>query len=188
MTLDSPFSERVQAAADRLAESGVAALGGLFDLTSHRLVRFAATITRNQHDGEDAVQAVLVQVAGRPQLLAAVDRPWAYLLRMVRNEALAAARKKKRWRPVAELIDLRTRRIADQAEQEETLRAIWKSLRKIPTEQAEVVVLKIWEDLTFAQIGEVLDVSPATAASRYRYAMEKLERYLRGQRREAAHG
>jgi DNA-directed RNA polymerase specialized sigma24 family protein len=40
--------------------------------------------------------------------------------------------------------------------------------------------------MTFAQIGEVLDLSPHTAASRYQYAMSKLTSRLQRQR-EALH-
>ena len=42
----------------------------------------------------------------------------------------------------------------------------------------EVVTLKIWGGLTFAQIAESMAISPNTAASRYRYALEQLERKL----------
>ena len=80
MALQDDFSQRVRCCADRLASAGVDALGALFDLTSTRLVRFSTALTRNQHDAEDAVQAALVKVAGRPTLLAAADSPWAYLL------------------------------------------------------------------------------------------------------------
>lgn len=172
------FSDRVRTCAERMAESGVAALGGLFDLTSERLVRYAATITRNQHDAEDAVQAVLVRVAGNVSHLCEAETPWPYLLRMVRNEALQILRRKKRWSLIANLSDLLTRRLVDEIEREESHRAVWSALRTLPTEQAEVVVLKIWEDMTFAEIGSVLEVSTFTAASRYRYAMTKLTQKL----------
>ena len=59
-------------------------------------------------------------------------------------------------------------------EREEQYRSVWRALRRLPSEQSEVVVLKIWEEMTFAQIGTILDISANTAASRYRYAMEKL--------------
>ena len=39
--------------------------------------------------------------------------------------------------------------------------------------------LKLWENLTFAQIAEALEISPHTAASRYRYALDKLRDVLR---------
>ena len=43
----------------------------------------------------------------------------------------------------------------------------------------EVVVMKIWGDLTFAQISETLAISPNTAASRYRYALEQLAQSMK---------
>jgi RNA polymerase sigma-70 factor (ECF subfamily) len=178
MSTCANFSDQVKTCADRMAESGVSALAGLFDLTSQRLVRYAATITRNQHDAEDAVQAALVRVAGQMHFLCEADTPWPYLLRMVRNEALQIVRRKKRWALLANLSDLLTRRSVDELEQEESHRAVWLAIRSLPTEQAEVVVLKIWEDMTFVEIGKVLEVSTFTAASRYRYAMQKLAQKL----------
>ena len=47
-------------------------------------------------------------------------------------------------------------------------------MRGLSDKLREVVVMKIWGDLTFAQISEALAISPNTAASRYRYALEQL--------------
>ncbi len=177
-TIDS-FTKQVRDCIDCIAENGAAGLSGLFDLTAQRLVRFAVTITRNQHDAEDAVQAALLRVVNNIRLVRAADSPWPYLLRMVRNESLVILRKKRRWPMVGSLTDLLTRRSVDEVELEETYRAVWKALRSLPVEQSEVVVLKIWENMTFAQIAEVLELPPATAASRYRYAIGKLAGHLR---------
>ncbi len=184
MAGENDFSQRVRECADRFAAAGVDALGVLFDLTSHRLVRFATALTHHQHDAEDAVQTALVRLADEPVLLARADCPWAYLLRMVRNEALAIARKKQRCTTSGELGDLVTQCRVDEAEREESQRAVWSALRGLPPLQAEVVVLKIWEELTFAQIGAILDISPNTAASRYQYAMTKLTARLSNPQRE----
>jgi len=178
MTQPNDFAQRVRECTDRLAAAGVDALGALFDLTSQRLVRFAVSLTRNQHDAEDAVQTALVRVASRPQLLTGAACPWAYLLQMVRNEALILVRRKRRWATASNLADLVTLRRVDELEQEETHRAVWAAIRTLPPEQAEVVVLKIWETMTFAQIGQILDTSPHTVASRYQYAMTKLTKRL----------
>ena len=67
--------------------------------------------------------------------------------------------------------------IAEQGEQEVHC-YVRRALGKLPPSQAEVVVLKIWEEMTFAEIGEVLGQSPNTAASRYRYALQKLSQTL----------
>jgi RNA polymerase sigma-70 factor, ECF subfamily len=178
------FSLRVQDCTDRLAVAGVDALGSLFDLTCHRLVRFAVTVTRNQHDAEDCVQAALVRVAREPGLLSAAGCPWAYLLRMVRNEALLVGRRKRQRPTAGNLTDLVTVCRVDELEREETHREVWAALRTLPTEQAEVVVLKIWEEMTFAEIGQVLEMSPNTAASRYQYGLAKLTRRLSPTHRE----
>jgi RNA polymerase sigma-70 factor (ECF subfamily) len=187
MSADLPYPDRVRNCAQRLAEFGVDALGALYDLTSHRLVRYSVTLTRNQHDAEDAVQSVLVRVADRPQLLAQANCSWAYLLRMVRNESLGIGRRKQRWSMAGGITDLLTRRCVDELEREDTHRAVWQALRKLPSEQAEVVVLKIWEEMTFAQIADVLEISRHTAASRYKYAIEKLTHKLAPMHREARH-
>ena len=172
------FTCQVQTCVERLTESGVVALGALFDLTSQRLVRYATTITRNQHDAEDAVQAALVQVARNMRMFCQAEKPWPYLLRIVRNESLLIARRKKRVTLSTNLSDLSANRLVDEHEIEETQRAVWRALRTLPTPQAEVVVLKIWEEMTFAQIGEILGLSTSTAASRYRYAMTRLSERL----------
>ena len=165
-----------------IVESGAAGLSGLYDLTAQRLVRFAVTITRNQHDAEDAVQASLVRVVASPQVLTRADSPWPYLLRIVRNESLVILRKKRRWAIVQSLTDLLTSRSV-----EESFRAVWLAMRSLPVEQREVIVLKIWEDLTFAQISDVLGVPAATAASRYRYGLQKLSAQLQSFDVEVVH-
>lgn len=186
---DDSMNDRVRESAMRMQESGVAALSGLYDVASQRLLRLAVAITGHQHDAEDALQAVLLRVADSPNVLFQAEQPWHYLLRMTRNESLLIVRRRKRtlsMATLAELTNLVTRHFVDQTEQEETHRAVWHALRKLPREQSEVVVLKIWESLTFAQIGQVLDVSPATAASRYRYALHKLQHRLARHRQEGA--
>ena len=62
--------------------------------------------------------------------------------------------------------------------QEETADTVRRILKSLPQSQYEVVILKHWEDLTFAEIAEALGLSQNTVASRYRYAMEKLQRSL----------
>lgn len=178
MPSPATFSEHVRQRSACIAENGVGALAGLYDLTAQRLVRYAVTITRNQHDAEDAIQSVLVRVAQRAELLTNAEAPWPYLLRMVRNEALVILRRKKRWAVMNTLNDLLTRRSVDELEQEDTHHAIWQALRTLPVEQREVVVLKIWEELTFAEIASVLEQPAATVASRYRYALIKLATLL----------
>ncbi len=178
MASDQNFTNRVCECTSRLALHGVDALGSLFDLTSDRLVRLAVAITRNQHDAEDCVQTILVRIVHRPALITSTLSPWPYLLRMVRNEALLVGRRRRARRVCSGIIDLVTRRNVDELELEDTHRQVWAALRSLPTEQAEVVVLKIWEGLTFNEISQILEISANTVASRYQYAITKLSKRL----------
>jgi RNA polymerase sigma-70 factor (ECF subfamily) len=51
-------------------------------------------------------------------------------------------------------------------------------VENLPPKLREVLSLKIWGGLTFAEIGKLLDISHNTAASRYRYALEQLQKKL----------
>jgi RNA polymerase sigma-70 factor (ECF subfamily) len=172
------WSARLAGCARSFAAGDVSALGRLFDLTAPRLLRYAQTLTRSRDDAEDAVQAAVVRVARNPKSLAAVQLPWAYLLKIVRNESL---RLMARRRPSLELVNGHAVSPPTEATIffKEQQVEVQTALRRLPSEQAEVVVLKIWEDLTFQEIATVTGESPNTVASRYRYALTKLECSLR---------
>jgi RNA polymerase sigma-70 factor (ECF subfamily) len=55
---------------------------------------------------------------------------------------------------------------------------IASALAKLPAEHREVIVLKVYQDMTFPEIAEVTGVSANTATSRYRYALDKLRALL----------
>ncbi len=53
-----------------------------------------------------------------------------------------------------------------------------QAIRQLSKDQREVLVLKIWGELTFEEIAQTLEISANTAASRYRYALEHLRKHL----------
>jgi RNA polymerase sigma-70 factor (ECF subfamily) len=55
---------------------------------------------------------------------------------------------------------------------------IQEAMKGLPEEQREVLVMKIWGDLTFREIAESLEISQNTVASRYRYALNALRNLL----------
>lgn len=166
--------ELVRQCAISVLHGGAGQISRLVDATSRRTVRFSMSILGHREDAEDAVQQVLIKVATDPSKLAAVAHPWSYLLGMVRNESLMILRRRRPW---VGLVDCFTGALSwhiDPVVAKQRHVDVWKALEKLPRNQREVVVLKIWEGFTFAEIGEVLSISLATAASRYRYALKKL--------------
>jgi RNA polymerase sigma-70 factor (ECF subfamily) len=162
----------------QLRQNPRVALAELFDLTAQRLVRFALGVTGNQADAEDALQAAFSGIARRPGLLGAADAPWPYLIRSVRNECLKILQKRKRHCSTDQDVAASPSAVAEQMVREETADGVRRILRTLPQDQYEVVILKHWEELTFAEIADALGLSQNTVASRYRYAMEKLQRSL----------
>jgi RNA polymerase sigma-70 factor (ECF subfamily) len=62
----------------------------------------------------------------------------------------------------------------DRGQTEQRRRTVEQALQILPDDQRQVVVLKVWGELTFAQIASALDISPNTAASRFRYALRRM--------------
>lgn len=140
------------------------------------LVLFARQWVDSRADAEDVVQEAFVRFWRSRQR---VKQPVGYLYACVKRCAFDWQRGRRRLarreeasaRPEAELF-------AGPLEQEERRAAIEASLARLPDEQREVLILKIWAGLSFADIAGALDISANTAASRYRYALAKLREQL----------
>jgi DNA-directed RNA polymerase specialized sigma24 family protein len=67
-------------------------------------------------------------------------------------------------------------------EAEDAVQQVFSALRALPPEQREVIHLKVFEGHTFNEIADLTGESINTAASRYRYAMDKLRAMLGAER------
>ncbi len=152
-----------------------------FEAYGPKLLLCARQWTRSFADAEDVVQEAFVRYWRHQRLLP--GDPQAHLITSVRRAALDLARREDR-RTVREEkasggLDERASFFEKlPGEGDERRQEIEEALAKLPAEQREVLALKIWQELTFEQIGEVLGISPNTAASRYRYALNALRQQL----------
>lgn len=143
------------------------------------LVLFARQWVAGRADAEDVVQEAFVRFWRSRER--AADPP-AYLYGCVKRCALEALRGRQRrlrresqsGRPDT----VPTNLLACALEDDERRAAIEAALARLPTAQREVLVMKIWGGLSFPQIAAAADISPDTAASRYRYAIAKLREQL----------
>jgi len=153
-----------------------------FEAYGPKLLLCARQWTRSLSDAEDVVQEAFVRYWRHQRELP--GDPQALLITSVRRAALDLARREGRRLVREEKADggLDEREgIFDPlpGDGDERRVEIESALQRLPDEQREVLVLKIWEELTFEQIGEMLDISPNTAASRYRYALGALRKQLK---------
>lgn len=146
-----------------------------------RLFAFVLNLVRDEADTRDVLQEVFCRLARRPGALAGVIEVRGFLIRSAHHAAVDLIRRRdsreRRHRGAGEEIFLFAR---DGDPDANTFRAALASaLGELPPEQRAVVHLKLWEGLTFEEIAGALELSPNTAASRYRYGVDKLRERLR---------
>jgi RNA polymerase sigma-70 factor (ECF subfamily) len=143
------------------------------------LVLFARHWVRSAADAEDVVQEAFVKFWRRNHNID--NRPLLYAT--VRSIALDFIRRNsRRARRESDVVAETEQSVQPQFDPvDDSQRALISALDGLPDEQREVLVMKIWNELTFAEIGIVLGISQNTAASRYRYALAALKKILPAQ-------
>jgi RNA polymerase sigma-70 factor (ECF subfamily) len=141
------------------------------------LLLFARQWVSIRSDAEDVVQEAFVRFWRRRDDVA---EPLGYLYASVKHCALDRQRQRRRQLNREEAV-ARTEcesLFCNPSELAERETAIESALYHLPEAQREVLVLKIWGGLTFQQIAAALQISANTAASRYRYAIDRLREAL----------
>jgi RNA polymerase sigma-70 factor (ECF subfamily) len=174
MTADS--DDRLRCAFARLGVGDARALDDVWRDWAGPLHGYAFALTGSQEEADDVIGDVLAALLRQGRRLARVREPRAYLFAAVRNAALTILRRHWRWRGGRDG-QYRTGTGPENADEAEDL-AIRQAVLSLPAEQREVVVLHVWGGLTFEEAARVARVPPNTAASRYRYALEKLRKVM----------
>jgi RNA polymerase sigma-70 factor (ECF subfamily) len=154
----------------------------LYDEHAQAVFAFLLNFTRHEADTRDLLQEVFVKLAKRPELLEGVRDERAFLLRLTHNLAIDLIRRRGTQDKHHEQLAAETLPVfAPAAGPDESAfrEALGAALGGLPAEQRAVVHLKLWEGLTFEQIAELLGIPLNTAASRYRYGIDKLRERLR---------
>ncbi len=139
------------------------------------LVLFARQWVQTHADAEDAVQDAFVRLLNARNH---PDDPLAFLYTCVRTAAIDAARTRARRKRIDEKRSAPESIFEPKPDSIDLSTSVESALAQLPDEQREVIVMKIWGGLTFAQIAAAVSVRPNTVASRYRYAIERLESVL----------
>lgn len=154
----------------------------LYDEHAQALFGFVLNLTRRAADARDVLQALFVRLAEEPDLLEGVRDERGYLLRMAHHRVVDLARRrdtrKRNYRVFADEVATVFAPAAD-ADEQVFRERLNEALGGLPPEQRTVVHLKLWEGRTFESIAELLDIPLNTAASRYRYGLDKLRERLR---------
>lgn len=152
-------------------------LAQAYDRFGPKLFAYLKAILRNADAAEEVLQELFCKLARRGGL-SDIERVEHYLFRAAHNEARRWFRRNQLIRVETIRMDLVEAKAPERTDPHQT-EAVNRALAALPTEQAEVIHLKVYAGMTFARIARVLSCSINTAASRYRYACEKLRRGLK---------
>lgn len=163
------------------------ALARLYDHLAAPLFAYLHTLLRQRQDAEEVLHDTFVAIARERQQVLRAENLSAYVYAMARNRAYSLGRTRQRQDVVSAGDDaLLTVPAASSAPlgDAELRNTVNTALAALPPEQQAVVVLKIYQQHSFAEIGALLGLSLNTVASRYRYALAKLRHTLE----EVRHG
>jgi RNA polymerase sigma-70 factor, ECF subfamily len=157
-------------------------LARLYDEHAQALYAFALDLTRNEADTKDVLQQLFIRLARKPSVLDGVRNVRAYLLRLTHNAAVDQMRRRSTHGKYAEEYVRERPEIfeaSDDSDEQTFREALSIALGELPPDQRAVVHLRLWEGMKFEEIADLLEISLNTAASRYRYGIDKLRQRLR---------
>ena len=148
--------------------------GRLFDEQATQLILYGRALGLSHGEAEDVLQEnflALLQMEEPPA------KALHYCVRSFRNRA--PNHRRTLWRRLTrEWESLRW--FEKDTDETPAERAAMRCLAELPVEQREAIVLKVWHGCTFEEIGGLQDISPNTAAGRYRYGLQKIKSKLEG--------
>jgi RNA polymerase sigma-70 factor (ECF subfamily) len=142
----------------------------------------AIQILGNADDAADAVHDAFASVLSRPQSYDARKgplKPW--FMRVVRNRCIDLVRKRSNNRLSHQQVDEMAdegARPEQELETEQQDRQLQQALNELKADQRQVLVLRDYLDLSYAEIADVLDIASGTVMSRLHRARLALKEVL----------
>jgi RNA polymerase sigma-70 factor (ECF subfamily) len=146
------------------------------DEHASKFLLFARQKARSEADAQDLVQEAILEALQRTGGKR-LPQP-ALVFATIHRRAIDFARRDDRraGREIAAMQTARELWFDTSVEERERTKLIQDAMNKLPEIYREVITLKIWGQLTFAEIGESVGIPANTAASRYRYGLEELRK------------
>lgn len=152
----------------------------LYDTHAAGLFHYIVSMLKSEAEAKDLLQELFLKL--QHQGLPAVESERAWLTRLAHNLTLDWLRRQHTRRSAVERSASEPQPLFHSAADPDTAEfalRVQAALDELPPEQRSVAHLKLWQGLTFEEIAAAQGIPLNTAASRYRYAIEKLRTLLR---------
>jgi RNA polymerase sigma-70 factor (ECF subfamily) len=169
---------------DALRDDHTVALTVLLHRHWSSLVSYVDGFLHSRDAAEDVAQDTFVRLWERRKLWRHTGTVRALLYRIARNMALNESRSRRVRRNRRELISATTAtRVATPAEalyENELRRKVEGAIAKLPERRREIFVHARYHNLSYAEIADILQISPQTVANQMSAALATLRESLRG--------
>ncbi len=147
---------------------------------SHRnwVVNFIENLTKNKDDAEDIAQDVFVKVYFGLKSFRNESTFKTWLYRIVINQLNNYFRKQKLLSWFQQDLDDSHGEDERNENHPETKRKLVKMVNKLPRMQRNVVLLRIFQDMTFRQVADILSITENSAKVSFHKAKRNLEGYI----------
>ena len=145
------------------------------------LIKVVVRMTRDLDAAEDVVQETFIKAYKRLQLFEgrASFRSWLYQIAL--NTARNRFRKYARETVGTEGMDVAVEGEIEQHMNQLDVRGLLqKEIERLPDRQRTALTLRVYDDLSFKEIAEIMDCPYDTAKANYRHALLKLKERLEG--------
>lgn len=146
--------------------------GELLTLHGDRILRLAYSYLYNESDAEEVLQETLLQYLRKAPEFVSTEHEKAWLLHVAAN----LSKNRIRYNRLRQTDELKEELAA---EEREDLSFVWEAVRELPEKYREVIHLFYQENLSTAQIGEILQRKEATVRSDLLRGREKLRKVLK---------
>jgi RNA polymerase sigma-70 factor (ECF subfamily) len=141
----------------------------------HSAYYIALGFVHNQQDALDVSQDAFIRAFRKIKMFDTRMPffPWFY--RLLRNLCIDHLKRKNRTRAIP-LEDIHL--LAKEKEDRELKETLWKGIEKLPFEQREIVILRYFQQHSYAEIAEIIGKPLGTVMSSLFYAKKKLREII----------
>jgi len=145
-----------------------------YEAKASGLILYGRALGLGHGEAEDVLHETFMAVMRRREFPREAEN---YFVRSFRNRALN--HKRSLWRRLTRELESH-HWFETSPEEDPAVETAICALSELPRDQREVIVLKIWNRFTYEEIGGLLEISPNTAAGRYRYGLQKIKSKIEG--------
>ncbi|HYJ46135.1 MAG TPA: RNA polymerase sigma factor [Pyrinomonadaceae bacterium] len=157
------------------------ALGELLKAVQEPLYRFVLKLVGERDLAEDILQDVFIRIYRKLNWLEAPElfRPWAY--RITSRETFRRLRKERRWEEQVRdeaVLEAIPDTSSEERFEPELMEHLPELISRLSPASRAVLILHYLDEMSLAEVAEVLDIALGTAKSRLAYGLNALRRSI----------